>query len=288
MKNLIRTILVAGMGLVLSACAGMQLQKAQDAKAGGDTFDKALYAGYLGLSQSEYSEGDYRDSDDFAGRAMAAARGEKFRAEPVAMRNLPASKVGELTSARKWLNDAFNQGAANRKPKSAAEAQVKFDCWMQEQEENFQPADIAACRKAFLVAMGKLAEEKPMRMKQAMAPKPAIAQPQIDGIYILFFDYNSDQLNPAGKEVVRKAIFDYHLSKSGGVELSGHADTSGSNAYNQALSARRLATVRATLENGNVPAGRISLEAFGENKPLVQTGDGEKELRNRRVEIILE
>ncbi len=57
--------------------------------------------------------------------------------------------MGELTSARQRLVGTLNKGAAEKVPEETARAQTGFDCWMQEQEENFQPNDIEACRSQF-------------------------------------------------------------------------------------------------------------------------------------------
>src|SRR3546814_7146483 len=66
--------------------------------------------------------------------------------------------VGTLTSSRERLMAVLAAGAAQSDPTQAAEAQVAFDCWMQEQEENFQPDDIAACRDRFEAAMARSEE----------------------------------------------------------------------------------------------------------------------------------
>jgi outer membrane protein OmpA-like peptidoglycan-associated protein len=161
---------------------------------------------------------------------------------------------------------------------------------MQEQEENFQPKDIAACRKAYLAAMDKvdsaLAPPKMMKKKKATMKRPE--KPAVDGIYVLFFDFNSSAITAESREVIRKAVFDYHLSKPAGIYLSGHTDTSGSPGYNVSLSERRLESVMNAMTYSQVPSTKIGTEAFGESKPLVRSGDGKKEPRNRRVEIIFE
>ena len=79
-------------------------------------------------------------------RAIAAGSGKKVLSKEVSARPLPADKVDVLKDARERLTAAFPKGATDKMPKEAATAQVMFDCWMQEQEENFQPEDIAASR----------------------------------------------------------------------------------------------------------------------------------------------
>jgi len=67
--------------------------------------------------------------------------------------------------------------------------------------------------------------------------------------------------------------------------LAGHADRSGSDAYNVALSQRRADSVKGYLSAHAIPAGVISTEAFGESRPRVATADGVREVQNRRVEV---
>jgi outer membrane protein OmpA-like peptidoglycan-associated protein len=69
------------------------------------------------------------------------------------------------------------------------------------------------------------------------------------------------------------------------VTIEGHTDVRGDAAYNQALSERRAAAVRAWLVGHGVDAARISATGAGESRP-VRTGTTEADHRaNRRVEI---
>ena len=68
--------------------------------------------------------------------------------------------------------------------------------------------------------------------------------------------------------------------------MDGHADRSGTPAYNQALSLKRAQTVAAELARLGVPRQSISVQAFGDTKPLVPTAAGAREPQNRRVEIL--
>jgi len=289
-KKLFPMIAATGLAVTLSACAGLQLEKAENMSAGGSAFDQTLYSSYVDLSKREFSEGDYRDSDQFATRAIAAAGANSGTPEAINARQLPDNKVDELTNAREWLVDAFGKGAKEKAPEASAQAQANFDCWMQEQEENFQPKDIARCRSDFLLAMAKVDEatrEALPTTAAAPAPKEDDAA-RIDGIYVLFFDFNSSTLKPESMDVVRKAIFDYHLAKPEKIQVSGHTDAAGSNAYNEALSMRRVESVIDAMKAGLVPDGKFTTEAIGEKLPLVRNGLNQREYKNRRVEIIFE
>ena len=69
--------------------------------------------------------------------------------------------------------------------------------------------------------------------------------------------------------------------------MSGHADLTGSPAYNQRLSLRRANNVAAELVRQGVPQSAITIQAFGDTRPLVPTARGVREPQNRRVEIVL-
>ena len=72
------------------------------------------------------------------------------------------------------------------------------------------------------------------------------------------------------------------------IGVTGHTDTSGSAAYNMALSLRRAAAVKDALVREGVAAAAIAVTGRGETALLVQTGDNVKEPQNRRVEIVLQ
>ena len=72
------------------------------------------------------------------------------------------------------------------------------------------------------------------------------------------------------------------------ITATGHADRSGPEDYNMALSLRRANAVKDALVRDGVPATAISVIGKGETQPLVQTADGVREPQNRRVEIVLQ
>ena len=67
-----------------------------------------------------------------------------------------------------------------------------------------------------------------------------------------------------------------------------HADRSGSNAYNNALSLKRAASVKTALVKDGIADKAITTTGKGEEDPLVQTADGVREPQNRRVQISLQ
>ncbi|MBE0530804.1 MAG: OmpA family protein [Rhodospirillales bacterium] len=287
-----RICVLGAVAVALSACGGLELGKAKSVGPKGSPFDQHLYAEYITLSQMEYDEADYRDSDTFALRAVAAGSGKSPDPEAIAARSLPADKVGELTSARGRLVAVLGAGAADRLPQPAARAQAMFDCWMQEQEENFQPNDIAACRAGFEEAMARLeTAPRPAPMAAAPAPQPAPQQPAAQpapGPFLLYFDFDSASVTMEGQKVVAAAAKAAVAAKSGTVIVTGYTDRAGSDAYNMALSKRRADSVAAALKQAGVTAEmKILVASLGETDPQVPTADGQREARNRRVSIVL-
>ena len=70
------------------------------------------------------------------------------------------------------------------------------------------------------------------------------------------------------------------------IVLSGHADSTGTDEYNQALSLRRATAVKGYLvKNLRVPAQRITVRGYGAGMPVASNSTEEGRAANRRVEI---
>ena len=65
----------------------------------------------------------------------------------------------------------------------------------------------------------------------------------------------------------------------------GHADSIGTDAYNQALSVRRADAVKAYLQSKGLEANRVYTEGKGEKQPIANNSTAEGRAKNRRVEI---
>lgn len=69
------------------------------------------------------------------------------------------------------------------------------------------------------------------------------------------------------------------------VKIVGHTDSSGSEAYNQALSVRRATTVRDYLASKGVDSNLMSVSGMGESQPVADNSTKEGRAQNRRVEV---
>lgn len=117
------------------------------------------------------------------------------------------------------------------------------------------------------------------------APPPPPPPACVAGPFMVFFDWDKDDITPQAAAILDNAASAYQTCGQAQVMIAGHADRSGSDQYNVGLSQRRAANVRSYLAGRGIPDGVMTTEAFGESRPLVETADGVREPQNRRVEI---
>lgn len=108
------------------------------------------------------------------------------------------------------------------------------------------------------------------------------------GQYVVYFGLDQSTLDAAGQSVIAAAAADFQRTGTARISVRGHTDTSGSAAYNQALSERREQAVAEELISQGVPSSAITGEALGETDLAVPTADGVVEEQNRRVDIQVE
>jgi OOP family OmpA-OmpF porin len=121
----------------------------------------------------------------------------------------------------------------------------------------------------------------------AAPPPPAPPAPELARSYLVFFDWNSSSVTTEAATIIGEAAKAAKQLAVTRVELTGHADRSGTPAYNQKLSENRGAAVKNALVQLGIPADEITVVGKGEASPLVPTADGVREPQNRRVEIVL-
>lgn len=254
------------------------MKEARSTTPSGGAFYTAAYNEEMKHAEYEYTAmQDYKDAMYEARKAMQAAHADPaFGPQPIGERMLPADKVAELTSARDRLVAVLPSGMQD-KPEAAGRAVGLFDCWMEQQEENFQPKDIADCRDGFMAALAEL-EAKPMG--QAM-PEVMVLSADV------LFDFDKatvkQQFKPELDRIAERLVEDTNLR----LLVWGFTDTAGPPAYNMKLSVRRANAVASYLESKGVDASRLTVEGFGEDRAhlAVQTPDNTPNAQNRRVEI---
>lgn len=272
-----KALLAAAAMLALTACAGQQLDKAASTPANSTEFDNALSAGYLRLARDEYAEGDYADADYFAMQSLAAGDPQKVVPVPEATsRKLPQADAFYVATAQTELVEVLDAGARVKVPQLAAAAQVAFECWIQELEENNQPEHIAACRDQL--------DGLIPAMRNAIAEKPK-AKPLKGKQFKVYFSTGSARLDDAANKTIGEAVAYAKNFSPVRIVVAGYTDTSGSAGANKALSDRRAAVVAAAMRIRGVDTKSIRSRGYGEEFLDKRTGDGVAEGKNRRVEI---
>jgi outer membrane protein OmpA-like peptidoglycan-associated protein len=104
------------------------------------------------------------------------------------------------------------------------------------------------------------------------------------------FETSKAALKPIAREKLSKLSGvllgfpgEYHL------EVEGHTDSTGTDAYNQTLSQARAESVRNFLVEQGIPAERIrSAQGFGRTRPIAPNDSRANREKNRRVDIVIE
>lgn len=99
------------------------------------------------------------------------------------------------------------------------------------------------------------------------------------------FATNKYNITPESESVLSKALKTLRTYDDIIVEISGHTDSDGSNAYNQTLSYNRANAVREWLISNGISSDRITAVGYGEEKPRVANDTPEHKRMNRRIEF---
>jgi outer membrane protein OmpA-like peptidoglycan-associated protein len=104
----------------------------------------------------------------------------------------------------------------------------------------------------------------------------------------VLFDFDSAQIRPDAERTLSEVAEVIKGYAKRPVRIEGHTDSVASDDYNQKLSERRAASVRAWLAGRSVEPARLTPRGLGETKPVADNGTAEGRQRNRRVEVIIE
>jgi OmpA-OmpF porin, OOP family len=101
------------------------------------------------------------------------------------------------------------------------------------------------------------------------------------------FDVNSAQLTASSNQVLLDLARDLQKYPRLRIELQGHTDNSGSDAYNLRLSQQRADSVRLRLIESGVPSIQLIAKGFGESMPIESNNTPEGRALNRRVVMVV-
>ena len=267
----ISTLPALGLAAMLAAgCTSQPLSDLRGAEPQGSALSRALSAEYQRFATVELEQMlDFKDADYFARKGLAAARGGEPAPERIADWDISQGDAAALQSARNRLAAALANRLDGAAPRAAAAAQAGYDCWIEQQEEGFQPRDIARCRARYRKAVSVL---------EARGDYP----------HSVFFDFDEARLSPAAQSRIKSLAARACRLDVPRITVLGHADAAGDAAHNLSLSLRRADAVKRALVRDGVPRGQVAVAASGETRLRIATPDNTRDARNRRVEILFQ
>lgn len=136
--------------------------------------------------------------------------------------------------------------------------------------------------KPFSASRQASAEEIQTKFGDALAVMP----PPPKG-FSIYFDSGSSKVKAESMPVIDQVMAECRERDSRDISLNGHTDRAGDAAANMRLSLDRANTVKELLVKQGVSPEYLSIEYYGESKPVVPTADNVHEPRNRRVEVVV-
>ena len=103
----------------------------------------------------------------------------------------------------------------------------------------------------------------------------------------VLFAHDKSVIKPEGRAVLDKIVAHLKENADHSVHLVGHTDSSGTEAYNMALSKRRANAVKAYFLQQGISESRIMTEWKGESEPVASNKTKEDRAKNRRTEITI-
>lgn len=288
-------LMAAGAAVVVAGCSGGPnfrtipeklmaqpeatriIAEAEAAAPPPGAFEAAAFESFLGHAQYEfYDMRDFNATIHHSEKALAAAAGQRVMPQHPSERRLTPEHTAETTEVYQRLMAALQGEASQRLPATAGRAVGDFDCWLEQQEENFQPDDIAACRDAVYAALAELeapvTEELPDRISLAAD---------------VLFEFDRAVVRPEFTAELDAAAELLLANPDVTVRIDGHTDNVGTLEYNQGLSERRAEAVAAYLAAAGVDRGRMTVAGFSFTQPVADNATPEGRALNRRVEIDL-
>jgi outer membrane protein OmpA-like peptidoglycan-associated protein len=248
-------------------------------------------------------------------RVMSLKRQEEERVEKekeaAAAREAQAKAEAEAETKRR--EQAETERASAEQAKAAAElAKQQADLAAQKAAQEKQEAD--AAKAAALAQQQALAAENEKARAQAeeaehgrqkaeaeKAEMRARLLQQLNSVLVtrdtargliatmpdVLFETNSFSLRPAARERLAKVAGILLAYPDLRLEVDGHTDSVGSDAYNQQLSEKRAASVRDYLAQQGIPISSVVVMGFGKTQPIASNTTVAGRQQNRRVELVV-
>jgi outer membrane protein OmpA-like peptidoglycan-associated protein len=241
-----------------------------------------------------------------AERRAAQQREDEARAQAQAARERAeqAKQQADAEAARRAQAEADRAAAEQARAeadRARAEAQAAAEQARLEQQKAEEARQAAIQQQQLLAAQAQQAQQTAQQAQQERDQMRQRLLTQLNqvlqtrdtarGLIVnmsdVLFDTGKATLRPGARERLAKvagivlAYPDLHL------EVDGHTDNVGSDAYNMRLSDARANAVRDYLAKQGVPMNNLVAKGFGKTEPIASNATAAGRQQNRRVELIV-
>jgi uncharacterized repeat protein (TIGR01451 family) len=119
--------------------------------------------------------------------------------------------------------------------------------------------------------------------RNAGCPDVSVGDGRLDIIESVYFKTDRAEIEPRSFELLDKIAAVLVARPQMKIQVEGHTDSHGDDAYNKKLSQRRAEAVVAYLVNKKIVRSRLTARGFGEEKPIADNATAEGRAQNRRV-----
>ncbi|HEY0061849.1 MAG TPA: OmpA family protein [Telluria sp.] len=282
---MLKSVVLAS-AILLGACSSMPTTTPMLDQARGD-----FVAANNNPAVSSYAPLEFKQASDALEAANAAAARRESLDTIDKLAYIAKQKIATAQELAKQKSAEANIANAGRE-----RDQVRLEARTAEAER--AKADAAAANAQAAAAQGQVADAE-ARAREAQARAASLEAMMSDlqakkterGMIVtigdVLFATGQATLTPAGMSNLRKLADALAQNPERTVLVEGFTDSVGGTAYNQSLSERRAAAVRAALLGMGVDERRVAMKGYGEAYPVAPNDNASNKQLNRRVEIVV-
>ena len=305
MKNsiihkIINFLLISIFLLLINSCAYFRLKELDKHNFSQDNIYDLVSKEYKEFAYSElYEMHDELDANYFAFKANNILKTKIIHIENPKNWKIPDNYEIEAKEEYKKISSLLKEKFTFQYPKLVAKLVSGYDCWLEQIEENWQIKDIEDCKNKFTNAYKKILASEESKQSISKTQKSEINSSSVSEknksnfikgdktkSVLVFFSYDSHKLSITEKDKLDNYITSSIKTNSIPIIINGHTDTKGSKKYNLTLSEQRALSVSKYFRKKGLNNNLI-IKSYGEDYPLIITGDNIEEKNNRRVEVII-
>lgn len=137
------------------------------------------------------------------------------------------------------------------------------------------------------VLVKKIPPFKPVPVKPDDLTKQTLEVGKTIQLKHIYFEFDKDELMPRSYVELNKLLKIMRENPKLSIEIVGHTDALGEDAYNLDLSKRRAMAVEKFLLDNKVNKSRLRSKGEGESRPVATNDTDEGRAQNRRVEFVV-